>query len=116
MTKKRAPTMDESMALIARQLLQINSRLGMINGWMDGQEKITSQQGKRMGNMEKNIKTLAMRRVEDGKQLKAATDAICRMVPQIEGTTQLSKSTYDMIVDMKKQSGGEDEPGKQAAQ
>jgi len=107
-----APTVDESLALIAKQLLELNQRLSLINGWMEGQEKVSADH---LGHIKELRRAMDAARgealeVRDTGERTAAR--VTELSDQMQGVLELSKSTYDIVAELKHEHMGGDDGAK----
>jgi hypothetical protein len=99
---------EDKLAFMARQLLemnqslvQLNAHLGLIKGWMDGQEDITRDQGKSLRNIETTIKDWARLGAEYRGKVDKIEPAVLEMHTTLGGVAELAKSTFDMVLELK---------------
>jgi hypothetical protein len=118
---------EPTMAFIARQLLEINQKLGVLEpmqhemkqmklrldlakGWMEGQEGVSEAQGKRLSEIRFELEKIARGALEYRNRVDAALERLVEIDTTLGGQTELQKSCYDMLAEMKASLGGEDEP------
>jgi hypothetical protein len=116
---------EPDLAFIARQLLEINIKLGslvplqadvqkmklrldLMQGWMDGQEIVTESQSKRLGEIRGEIEKVARTAVEYRARVDVALSNLSDTNTRLGGVAELGKSTYDMLAEMKATLGGDD--------
>jgi hypothetical protein len=116
---------EPTMAFIARQLLEINGKLGALTsletevkqmalrlnfmkGWMDGQEEVTESQSKRLSEINGHIERVARTSVEYRARVDTALSQVVDLHTKLGGLAELGKSTYDMVAEMKAALGGDD--------
>jgi len=99
---------EDKLAFMARQLLEmnqslvlLNSHLGMIKGWMEGQEEITRAQGVSLRNIESTINDWARLGAEYRGKVDKIEPAVLEMNRTLGGVAELAKSTFDMVLELK---------------
>jgi len=116
---------EETQKFFARQLLEINQslaalnqrlavlpeikteisetkqHLAMIKGWMDGQEEVSLAQARRLNGIHESLETVGKRLHEYGQRADAAIGFVTDMQQQLRGVIELSKSTFEIVTDLK---------------
>lgn len=116
------PTLEQSVAAMAREMQLMNSRLAMITGWMEGQEIITSnlsegntklarafgELASKYNDLASKYNELAPQVAQNSTHTDNALHALGALTRIVGGIAELSKSTFDIVEELKKkqQAGG----------
>lgn len=108
----------EHLALIARQLLELNTKLEilpviqkdqlemkrelkMVRGWMDGQEEITASQSSTLFQIRDKLNYIERQVSVQSDKADRIADYVMKIAQQLDGVTSLGQSTFDMATELK---------------
>jgi chromosome segregation ATPase len=98
---KRLDTLTEVQTEIQTQSQESNRSLKMIRGWMEGQEEITTQQGKRLSNLQRIFSQLNEVATAHRDKLDLVLGHLNDLRTNLGGVAELGKSAYDIAVETK---------------